>query len=259
MFTDVHCHLADSCFFGEEEKIVAGWREVGVDQVIDSGFDLPSSIRAKANAERFTGVYFSAGFQPQELFSYRDEDLEQIAELCKHEKCVAVGEIGLDYHYPDNPEKEFQKKIFVQEMEIARELHLPIVIHSRDSAADMLALLKENKDKLSFGGVMHCYSHGAELAKDFLALGFYLSYGGTSTYTGSKKVLKSILATPVERILTETDSPYLTPEPKKGEFPNTPKNIPLIAQKIASIKGMETSELALAVRKNAELIFPKMR
>lgn len=258
MFTDIHCHLNDKAFDGIVEQTVREAEKAGTDLIVDSGFDLDSSLRAASHAESFCGVYFSAGWQPQEISRWKDKDMDALAALCRHEKCVAVGEIGLDYHYPDNPEKSFQKDVFVRELELAKECRLPVVIHSRDCAEDMIRLLKENRDKLVVGGVMHCYSHSAEMVKDFLDLGFYLSFGGTATYTGSKKVMKSVIATPVDRILSETDSPYLTPEPHKGSFPNAPKYIPVVVERLAELKGLPAEALARRIRENAKTLFAKL-
>jgi len=257
MFTDVHCHL-NYTDYGDLEERIKNCRKKGVDLIVTSGFDMESSLLSRDIAKKYGEVYFSAGWQPQELGCFKDGDLDNLKVLCKDKKCVAVGEIGLDYHYPDNPDKAFQKKILVAELELADELNLPVIIHSRDCAEDMLTLLKYNRGKLKNGGVMHCYSHSREMVKDFLSLGLYLSFGGTATYKGSKKVIKSVMETPTERILSETDSPYLSPEPLKGTFPNSPENIPVIVKALSLIRGEDEEELASAIRKNALTIFKKI-
>lgn len=257
MYTDVHCHL-NYADYGDLDKRISSCREKGVDLIITSGFDMESSLLSRNIAEKYDGVYFSAGWQPQELSKFRDGDLDGLKSLCLHKKCVAVGEIGLDYHYPDNPEKSFQKEIFVAELELAEELKMPVVIHSRDCAEDMLNILKDNRGKLKCGGVLHCYSHSREMIRDFADLGLYFSFGGTATYKGSKKVQKSVMETPTDRILSETDSPYLSPEPLKGVFPNSPENIPGIVKSLALTRGEETDILAAQIRKNALALFKKI-
>lgn len=257
MYTDVHCHLNFSDY-GNIEETVNRFRKSGVEVVITSGFDLSSGEECRRIAGAFD-LYFSAGWQPQELNKMQPGDMDALKKLCLDSRCVAVGEIGLDYHYPDNPDKDFQKEVFLEELELADELSLPVVIHSRDCAEDMLSILKDNKNKLKNGGVLHCYSHSAEMVKDFLNLGFYFSFGGTATFKGAKKVARSVIAVPEDRILSETDSPYLTPEPKRGIFPNTPENIPYIVKRLAEIRGEEEEKLASAVLSNAKTLFKKIK
>lgn len=258
MYTDVHCHL-NYTDYGDIDKRIAACKEKGVDLIITSGFDMESSLLSQKIAAENDGVYFSAGWQPQELKKLKDGDLDELKRLCLDEKCVAVGEIGLDYHYPDNPDKALQKRILVAELEIAQELSLPVIIHSRDCAEDMLNILRDNRSKLAYGGVLHCYSHSREMIKAFADLGLYFSFGGTSTYKGSKKVAKSAVEVPTDRILSETDSPYLSPEPLRGSFPNSPENIPVIVSALAALRGENEEALALQIRKNALALFKKIK
>lgn len=251
---DCHCHIQDV-----SEQCIRRAEESGVSKMIASGYDLTSSVQAKDLSERYDSVLFTAGFQPEELSKYRDGDLSRLKELGTHEKCVAIGEIGLDYHFDDNPEKSLQKQLFIRQLELANELKLPVVIHSRDACEDTLSLLKEHQRLLSFGGVMHCYSYSSELVEDFVKLGFYFSFGGTATFKNANKVKKSVEAVPTDRILTETDSPYLTPEPFRGTFPNEPKNIPYILEKIAEIKNVNKEELEKTVFENAKKLFFKLK
>ena len=258
MYIDVHCHLNDGAFEGKTEDVVRSVRAAGVGFVVCSGFDIESSYRAARLAEAYDFIYFSAGFQPQEIGKYKEGDSERLRALLRHKKCLALGEIGLDYHYPDNPEKEFQKEIFISQLKMADEEGMPVVIHSRDCAEDMLSLLRENEVYLGHGGLLHCYSHAAEMVDSFAALGLYFSFGGTSTYTNAKKVVKSAARVPLDRILTETDSPYLTPEPLRGQFPNTPANIPYIADALARLKGVAPAAFQTAVYQNAKRLFTKL-
>lgn len=256
MFTDVHCHL-DKTTFGDLSDLIARCGENGVGRIITVGFDLPSSRLAAEIAERFETVYFTAGFHPTELGGYEEGALDKIAALCAHNKCVALGEIGLDYHYPDT-QKQLQRRVFVQQLELAHSLKMPVQIHSRDCAEDMLALLKENAALLEYGALLHCYSHSAEMAAEFAKLGLYFSFGGASTWKGSKKAKRTIAALPAERLLTETDSPYMPPAGAYGSFPNTPLAIPEICGCMAEIKGVTTEEMQTIILNNAHSLFKKL-
>lgn len=255
-YIDVHCHLTGA-EYGDIEQLLAGLEEVGVKKVITAGFDIPSSVAGMELAERYPMVYFTAGFHPTELKKYREGDLDRIAALLLHPKCVALGEIGLDYHY-DDTDKPLQHKLFALQLEMAARAGLPVQIHSRDCAEDMYNFLRERKELLGCGALLHCYSHSAELAVEFAKLGLYFSFGGTSTYKGSKRAKKSIAAIPAERLLTETDSPYLPPASKYGTFPNTPASIPEITANMAALKGMETADMAASVWANAHVLFKKL-
>lgn len=255
-YIDVHCHLTGG-EYGDMEQLLAGLEEVGVKKVITAGFDIPSSVAGMELAERYPMVYFTAGFHPTELKKYREGDLDRIAALLLHPKCVALGEIGLDYHY-DDTDKPLQHRLFALQLEMAARAGLPVQIHSRDCAEDMYNFLRERKELLGCGALLHCYSHSAELAVEFAKLGLYFSFGGTSTYKGSKRAKKSIAAIPAERLLTETDSPYLPPASKYGTFPNTPASIPEITANMAALKGMETADMAAAVWANAHALFKKL-
>ena len=258
---DVHCHLTGEEFneTGGADGAIARAKEAGVSRMIISGFDIPSSMRAKELAEHHDGVYFTAGFHPSELKKYQDGDLQILERLCLHEKCVAVGEIGLDYHFDDNPPKEMQKELFVAQLTLAKTLGLPVVVHSRDACQDTLAVLQEHSSLLKKGGLMHCYSYSKESVPAFLELGFSFSFGGPCTFKNAKKVYDSVQAVPATRILTETDCPYLTPVPFRGVFPNEPKNIEHILARIAELKEMSKEDLEKRVDENANTLFFKLK
>lgn len=258
MLIDVHAHLTEDCF-QDIDHVMAEIAKAGVGAVICSGYDMPSSYAAMRLSEQFESVYFCAGYQPQELGKYVDGDMDKLRQLVRHEKCVAVGEIGLDYHYENNPPKAVQKELFEAQIHLADEEGLPIVIHSRDCANDTLTMLRENSDKLRHGGLLHCYSYSADMVGLFESLGMYFSFGGTSTYKNANKVKKSACAVSDERILTETDSPYLTPVPFRGTFPNTPAYIPYIARNLVALRGEEEAAFVRQVFQNARRLFSKMR
>ena len=261
MYIDVHCHLT-----GEEFDEVGGLDEVlrragehGVGRVICSGFDLASSRIARDLSEKYEEVYFCAGFHPSELKKYNEGDLDEIRALCMHEKCVAVGEIGLDYHFDDNPPKDVQKDLFYRQLVLADELGLPVVLHSRDAAQETLEFLREHKDLLKKGGLMHCYSYSAEMTADFIALGLAFSFGGPSTFKNGKKAQECIQRIPAHLLLSETDCPYLTPVPYRGTFPNEPKNVKYVVDNMAELLGENLKELKDTLMQNAKTLFFKLK
>lgn len=255
-YIDVHCHINGEDY-GDTDKLIEKIKSAEVEKVVSVGFDLPSSFFSKSLAEKYDCVYFTAGFHPTELKNYKEGDLEKIEELCLHKKCIAIGEIGLDYHYPDT-DKEKQERIFISQLEMAKRLNMPVQIHSRDCAEDMYNILKQYAPDLKAGVMLHCYSHSTEIAKELEKIGVYFSFGGTSTYSGSKKAKRTIAALSLNRLMTETDSPYLPPKSKYGLFPNTPESIPEIAANMAEIKGVSAEELAEEVWNTAHTLFKKL-
>ncbi len=261
MYIDAHCHLT-----GDEFDCVGGMDEVierakanGVEILICSGFDLDSSMQAKTLAERYENVYFCAGFHPGELKKYNEGDLEEIAKLCNHEKCVAVGEIGLDYHFDDNPAPETQREFFHRQLELADLLGLPVVIHSRDAAQETLTFLQERKSLLKKGGLMHCYSYSPEMTADFIELGLSFSFGGPSTFKNAKKAQECVQRIPARALLSETDCPYLTPTPFRGVFPNEPKNVKYVVENMAALRNENLEELKTRILANAKALFFKLK
>ena len=260
MYIDAHCHLTGEEYEdgGGVEAAIRRAEDAGVSRIVCSGFDLDSSIKAASLAEKFESVYFCAGFHPSELKKYRIGDLEKIEELCQKEKCVAVGEIGLDYHYDDNLPKETQRELFIKQLEMAARLSLPVVLHSRDAAQDTIEVLEENAGLLKHGGLMHCYSYSPEMAERFLKVGLCFSFGGTSTFKNAKKVQESVRLIPAPYILSETDCPYLTPEPFRGTFPNEPKHVREVVKKLAELKDVTIETMQKQIWENATRLFPKL-
>lgn len=256
MFIDVHCHL-DYENYGDLSALINRCGESGVGRIITVGFDVQSSRLAAEIAGRYDGVYFTAGFHPTELRKYKEGDLDVIAELCAHPKCVALGEIGLDYHYPDT-QKKLQREVFIAQLELSERLKMPVQIHSRDCAEDMLSILSEYRGLLVNGALLHCYSHSTEMAEEFLKLGLSFSFGGASTWKSNKKAKRTLTVLPLDSILTETDSPYMAPASAYGTFPNTPLAIPEICGCIADIKGVTQETVQKAVLDNARRLFKKL-
>ena len=261
MYIDIHCHLTGGEYeeIGGVDGVLARARENGVGRIVCSGFDLTSSYIAAEIAARHGDVYFTAGFHPSELHKYQDGDLEKLRALCADQKCIAVGEIGLDYHFDDNPSPELQRELFIGQMVLADEVGLPVVLHSRDAAQETLQILTENKELLKKGGLMHCYSYSPEMVADFAALGLYFSFGGPSTFKNAKKVQECVQRVPCNRILSETDCPYLTPVPFRGTFPNEPKNVKHIVENMAILRNENEKELQKQILDNAKTLFFRLK
>ena len=251
MYVDTHCHLDDTRFDVNEE--VKNYLRVGVSKVINVGCNLSSSLKGKQLADKYESIYFGAGFHPSDANDYNQQAEDVIIKLLGDKKCVCVGEIGLDYHW-EPYDKQVQQRVFLRQLELAKEHKLPVSVHCRDATEDMIKTLKENKDKLVYGGVMHCYSGSVETAKELLNLGFCLGFGGTVTFKNARKTVEVAEFCPNDRILTETDCPYLSPEPYRGQT-NSPERIPIITSFIANLKRMDNVEFASVVMENARKLF----
>lgn len=253
-YIDVHCHL-DGGHYGDLDGLFGRLRSCGVEKVINAGFDIASSEFGRQISEKYPACYFTAGLHPTETKSFADDDLQAVFKLTKHERCVAVGEIGLDYHYPDTDEV-LQKRVFAAQLALAHEAGLPVQIHSRDCAEDTLKILKDNACLLKDGFLLHCFSYSAELAVEIEKMGGSFSFGGSSTY--SKKAKRAIAALNAQSIMTETDSPYLAPTTRRGQFPNTPESIPDVLKNIAEVRGIDEGLAAETVWRNAHKLFSKL-
>jgi len=253
MFIDTHAHLVYD--YVNTENIIKNMRDDELEKVITIGVDYKNSILSQKLAEENENVYCAVGIHPEYASDVTDEDLDKIDELAKKNKVVAIGEIGLDYHYTqDNIDK--QKEIFIKQLKIADKHGLPVCIHTRDAKEDTYEILKNNKEYLKNGGVMHCYSYDNEFAKKFIELGFYISFAGNITY--KKNVSDLIKDLPLDKILVETDSPFLTPVPFRGKQ-NEPKMIRYTAQKIADELEMDFEDLKNILLENTYSIFRKLK
>lgn len=276
MYIDSHAHLNYEDKYGDTAALLAEIAAAGVDTVINVGWNFDSSALAAKMAAHFSAaprtdtktptadadisaspaLFFAAGFHPSNLADFRPGDYERIAALLSSPRGVAVGEIGLDYHYDDTDEAA-QKRAFCEQIELADALGLPVIIHSRDAAADTLQILKDNRVKLAHGGVMHCFSGSPETAKEYLRLGLYISFAGPVTFKNARRLDEVAKLVPADRILAETDSPYLAPEPLRGTL-NTPKNVIRVYEKLAALRGEATDWLAAQIHKNAHTLFKKL-
>ena len=252
---DSHSHLNDEKFDEDREEQIKKIRESGVSNFITAGYSVESSKKALEIAKKYDFIYTTAGVSPNDIPQTEEELWKQLAEIEKiveknKEKICAIGEIGLDYYW-NTDNKELQKKAFIEQIKIANKYNLPIVIHTREAVMDTLQILKENK--VTKTGVFHCCPQNRELIKEGLKLGFYISFAGPITFKNSKNAEEMINLVPNDRILIETDSPYLAPEPVRGTR-NTPANVKYIAQKIADVKGLTIEEVEKMTFENTKNI-----
>ena len=248
---DTHAHYDDEQFDADRDALLASMPESGVGLIVDPGCDLPSSRRAIALAERFPHIYAAVGYHPENCAPYTDADLDVLRELAKHPKVVAIGEIGLDYYWEENPPREFQQTVFRRQLALAQELDLPVIVHDREAHADSLAIVREFP---SVRGVFHCFSGSVEMARELWKLGWYVGFDGPVTYKNARKTVEVALEAPPDRILLETDSPYMAPVPVRGTR-NDSRNVRYIAEKIAQLRGMETDALIALTAENGKRLF----
>lgn len=249
-FVDTHAHLTDCAFEGEIETVVCRAHENNVGAIITSGYDLKSSKEAILISEKFKNVFASIGYYPEYCENFDEKSLKNLA---KSEKVVAIGEIGLQYT-ENMPPKEKQIDVFEKQIKLAYELKLPIVVHCRDAYGDCLDILKKNKEFLKFGGTLHCYAGSKEMAEEFVKLGLHISIGGVSTFKNAQKTKDVASVVSLDKILLETDCPYLAPVPFRGKR-NEPMYIFVIAQNLAEIKGLQVEEIAKKTTENARRLF----
>lgn len=254
---DSHAHLDYPQFEGQLDQVLARAADLGVREMISIGVKLSTADNPKKIAEQYDNIWFSAGIHPHEAANEPEAaNYDAILEAVNHPKCVAVGEAGLDYYY-DNAPAEAQEKSFRTQIAVARQMKLPIIIHSRDADEDMAAILKDETEKGAFSAVLHCFSSGAQLAQTALELGMYVSFSGIITF-GKAEELREIAADiPLDRVLVETDSPYLAPAPYRGKT-NEPGYTRFVCEKLAEIKGISCAEMAAITRKNTYTLFSKM-
>ncbi len=255
MFIDTHCHLHDEKL-KDTDLVVEEYLKSNVSIALNMACCALTSEKGKELAEKYLSVYFGVGCHPSDIMGLDQTEFDRIAKLTTHPKCVAIGEIGLDYYW-EPYDKEKQIAGFIKQIELAKDCKLPISIHSRDATGDMLNILKQNKHKLTYGGVMHCYAGSVETARELLKLGLYISFAGPLTFKNANSILDVAKYIPDDMCLTETDSPYLSPHPLRGKV-NGPKNIPIILSKLAQIKGVDMYVLAEKIMNNAKTLFTKL-
>lgn len=251
MYFDTHAHYDDAAFDADRDALLSALPESGVGLVIDPGCNVESSRSAVALAEKYPHVYAAVGLHPEDCKGCGWAELAKIRKLAAHPKTAAIGEIGLDYHWDTNPPRAFQQEIFRLQLELAMELDLPVIVHDRDAHGDSLAMVEKFPE---VRGVFHCYSGSAEMAEILLKRGWYLGFDGPVTYKNARKAQQVAEVTPPDRILLETDSPYLSPVPNRGKR-NDSRNLPYIAGTLAAWKNMNPAELAQIAMENGKRLF----
>ncbi|MBP5564310.1 MAG: TatD family hydrolase [Lachnospiraceae bacterium] len=248
MIFDTHAHYDDEAFDEDRDSLIASLKDNGITRVVNVGADLKGSRASVELADKYDFIYAAIGAHPDNAKEIDDAGIATLKELSKNKKVVAIGEIGLDYYWnKDNAEE--QKEAFSRQINLARELSLPIIIHSRDAAKDTMDVLKE-KDAGSVGGVMHCFSYSTEIAREVVDMGLYIGVGGVVTFKNGKKLREALLEVPLDKIILETDCPYLAPEPHRGSR-NSSLNLPYVVKAIADIKGVSVEEVMKTTYNNA--------
>ena len=250
MLFDTHAHYDDAAFDADRDALLEALPASGVGLVIDPGCDVKSSEHALQLAARWPHVYAAVGIHPEELGGMAEGDPERIEALCTQDKCVAVGEIGLDYYW-DASRKEEQKALFIEQLRLALRRDLPVIVHDREAHGDCLGIVRRFP---GLRGVFHCYSGSVEMAQELLKRGWYLGFDGPITYKNARKALEVLEICPLDRVLIETDSPYLSPVPMRGKR-NDSRNLVYVTEKIAEIKGITTEEAAAITMENGKKLF----
>ena len=250
MLFDSHAHLDDDKFNLDRDEIIAALGKSGISYFVNIGAGLKSSESSVELANKYDFVYAAVGVHPYDAETVDDALIEKLKNMAENKKVVAIGESGLDYSY-DEADKETQKQAFVRHIHLANELDLPIIVHNRDSHKDMMDILMEHKPK---NAIIHCYSGSGEMAKQLVKMGYYISFSGTVTFKNAKNLQEAAKIVPLDRLLIETDSPYLSPEPERGTR-NNPAKVRFTAQKLAELKGVTFEELARITTENAKRVY----
>ncbi len=250
MLFDTHAHMNDRAFDCDRDGLLQSLPQQGVQLLMNPGCNLEDSRQAVLLAEKYPYIYAAVGSHPDSADEVTDDVISQYRQLCSHEKVKAIGEIGLDYHYEDIP-REIQKKAFIMQMELARETGLPAIVHERDAHVDGMAIVKDFPE---VRGVFHCYSGSAEMAKQLVDLGWYIGFTGVLTFKNARKALETAAAIPLERIVLETDCPYMAPEPFRGKR-NCPAFLYRMAEKIAELRNISAEEIHRITTENGRRLY----
>ena len=245
---DAHCHYDDGWFDEDRQQIFQELPKQGVAYIVNNAVDLKTAEIAKNYSEKYPYIYFTAGFHPENLEDMPADYLDRLKEYLSHPKCVAMGEIGLDYHW-DVP-KDLQLRVFKEQLELAKVLDVPVIIHDREAHGDVMDILRQYKPK----GLMHCFSGSVEMMREVMKIGMYISLGGTVTFKNARHSVDCAREVPLDRLLLETDAPYLSPVPLRGKR-NDSRNIKYVAEKIAEIRGMTGEDILKITTENAKKFY----
>lgn len=255
MIFDTHAHYDDEAFDEDREILLDSMKENGIGCIVNACASAEHIEETIALMEKYPFIYGAVGVHPDDADKMTEETLSKIRRFSRHEKAVAIGEIGLDYYWhKEKEEHDIQKKMFRAQMDIAREEKLPFMIHSRDAAEDTLSIVREYVKEGMSGGIIHCFSYGKEMAREYLDMGFFLGVGGVLTFNNSKTLREVVKYVPMDHLVLETDSPYMAPEPNRGKR-NTSANLIYVAKMMAEIKGMSPEEVIAATEKNARRLY----
>jgi len=252
LFFDSHAHLDDKRYDSDRYEMIMRAREKGVSGIINVGYDIPSSMRSIALAEEYDFIFAAVGIHPHDAADAGADALEQVRLLAAHPRVAAIGEMGLDYYRNLSP-RDIQQKVFRQQISLAKEINKPIIVHDRDAHGDVMQILKE-EDAAINGGVLHCFSGSVEMARECIKMGFYISIAGPVTFKNAGKICEVAVEVPLDRLLIETDAPYLTPEPYRGKR-NESAYVIYAGKRIAELRGISSAELAEATSRNAQKLF----
>lgn len=258
MIFESHAHYDDRQFDVDREKLLENLPFQNVGVIVNVGSDIRSSKESITLAHQYDYVYAAIGVHPGEVDTMKEADMEELSHMAKETKVVAIGEIGLDYFRKEgNAYKSVQKEWFCRQLDLAKEIEKPVIIHSRDAAEDTIQILRDfrkENPQIENPGVIHCYSYSPELAKEYVAMGFYIGIGGVVTFKNAKKLVETVAQIPLERILVETDSPYLCPEPNRGKR-NDSSQIRYVIDRIADIRGIAPEEVEKQTEMNARKMY----
>lgn len=252
MIFDTHAHYDDKQFDQDREELLALMKDNGIGTIVDVGSNMETSAWIVEAVKRYPMMYGAVGVHPSDTADLTESDMGTLKKYAAMERILAIGEIGLDYYW-DEPEREIQKKWFEAQIELAREVKLPIIIHSRDAAKDTYDIMKALHAE-EIGGVVHCFSYSKEMARQFLDMGFYIGIGGVVTFKNAKTLKEVAVYAPLDRIVLETDCPYLSPEPNRGKR-NSSLNLNYVAEALSQIKGVDKEELIAVTEENARRLY----
>jgi TatD DNase family protein len=252
MIFDTHAHYDDEQFDIDRDELLASMKANGIGHIVNVGANIKSTRGALELAHKYDFIYAAVGVHPSDVEELNEDSFELLREWSQDGRCVAIGEIGLDYHWPD-PEPEIQKKWFKRQLELARQERLPVIIHSRDAAKDTLDIMRvEHAEEI--GGIVHCFSYSKEVAAQCVEMGFYIGVGGVLTFKNGRKMREVVEQTPMEKLLLETDCPYLAPEPYRGKRNNS-LYLPYVVTEMARIKGISEQEVIDITEQNAKRVY----
>ena len=252
MYFESHAHYDDERFDEDRDTLLASFPAEGIETVVNASSDIKSSKASIALSEKYPFFYAAVGVHPHEVENITEADIDELRELSKHPKVVAIGEIGLDYYYDLSP-RDLQRHWFKRQLELADELKMPVIIHSRDAAQECFDIIKNSNIR---NGVIHCYSGSAEMAEEYIKMGFYIGVGGSLTFKNNKKGIETVERIPIEKILIETDSPYLAPVPYRGKR-NDSRLLKYVVERISQIKNIPENDICNITKNNAQNLFIK--